>query len=86
MKSELNGSCIHYHCDFKKKLFYFFKKVINYLRLLSLATAQLFYQIYESMGDRKQCVGCVYMSVIFCYLLHVATVYVYLILRYDFCS
>lgn len=64
------------------------KKVINYLRLLSLATAQLFYQINENMGERKQCVGCVYlyMSVIFCYLLYIATVSLYLILVCDFCS
>lgn len=67
--TELNGSCIHH------------QSVIDYLRLLSLATGGLFYQI--NMGERKQCV---YTSVIFCYLLYIATVYLYLILICYFCS
>lgn len=92
LKAELNGICIHHHHHIT--VIYLFtylfikRKVINDLRLLSLATGQLVYQINENMGERKQYVGCLYlyMSVIFCYLLYIATVSLYLILVCDFCS
>lgn len=50
---------------------------------------QFFYQIKENMGERKQCVwggmSLYILSVIFCYLLYIATVVLYLILVCDFC-